>query len=373
MRETIIPVLEPLLDGNEKEYVINCIDTGWVSSKGPFVERFESMFSALHCDLSAVSTSNGTSALHLALLALGVGEGDEVIVPDLTFAATVNAVLHCGATPVIVDVDVHSWNITAEQVESAITSRTKTIIPVHLYGQPCDMASLRQLADKYDLSLIEDSAEALGSTYQGRPVGTYGDASIFSFFGNKTITTGEGGIVLFQNAKLADKARILRDHGMNPERRYWHEVVGYNYRLTNIQAAIGVAQLEQLTKLIESKRVLASRYGEAFSGINVMMQSQLSGTITSSWLFGIILGNRAERNSLADYLVNKGIETRKFFCPIHKQPAYQTLPRMGELKISSKLSNCGISLPSSASLGLSDQDYVVKQVISGLEFVRSTV
>lgn len=371
MSERIIPVLEPVLNGNEKAYVAECLDTGWVSSKGQFVERFESMFSGLHRDLPSVSTSNGTTALHLALVALGIGEGDEVIVPDLTFAATVNAVLYCGAIPILVDVDVHSWNITAEIVEPAITCRTKAIIPVHLYGQPCDMAPLRQLADQRDLLLIEDSAEALGSSYQGQPVGTLGDASIFSFFGNKTVTTGEGGMILFQDAEIADKARISRDHGMNPEKRYWHEVVGYNYRLTNVQAAIGVAQLERLAQLVEAKQALASRYNEAFSALNVIMQAKSPGTTTSSWLYGIVLRNKAERDALVEYLAKKGIESRTFFYPMHQQPAYQALPRMGEFKISEKLADCGISLPSSASLDLSDQDYVIGQVIRGLELVRS--
>ncbi len=371
MRKIKIPVLEPVLDGNEKVYVTECLDAGWVSSKGEFVERFESMFSALHYDLTSVSTSNGTTALHLALVALGIGQGDEVIVPDLTFAATVNAVLYCGATPILVDVDVQSWNITAEIVGPAITNRTKAIIPVHLYGQPCDMAPLRQLADKHGLLVIEDSAEAIGSTYQGQPVGTLGDASIFSFFGNKTITTGEGGMVLFQDVEIADKARILRDHGMNPNKRYWHEVVGYNYRLTNIQAAIGVAQLERLSQLVEAKQALASKYDAAFSNLDVNMQAKLPGTTTSSWLYGITLRNKTERDALVDYLAKKGIESRTFFYPMHQQPAYQALPIMGEFKISEKLADCGISLPSSASLSLSDQDYVIEQVLSGLELVRT--
>ena len=361
------------MDGNEKAYVAECIDTGWVSSKGQFVERFESMFSALHHDIFSVSTSNGTTALHLALVALGIGKGDEVIVPNLTFAATVNAVLYCDATPILIDVDARSWNITAQIIEPAITSRTKAIIPVHLYGQPCDMGELQQLADKHDLLLIEDSAEALGSTYQGHPVGTFGDASIFSFFGNKTITTGEGGMVLFKDGQVAAKARVLHDHGMKPGQRYWHEMVGYNYRLTNVQAAIGVAQLEKLTQLVKAKQIVASRYKDSFVDLNIQAQEQLIDSVSSSWLCSFLLKDRMERDSLISYLTNKGIVTRIFFYPMHILPPYLELRRSGSLRSSEELASRGICLPSSASLSVSDQNYVIEQMISGLGEIRKTV
>jgi perosamine synthetase len=361
------------MDGNEKAYVTECLDTGWVSSKGQFVERFESMFSSLHHDLFSVSTSNGTTALHLALLALGIGKGDEVIVPNLTFVATVNAVLYCDATPILIDVDARSWNITAQIIEPLITSRTKAIIPVHLFGQPCDMCELQKLADKHNLLLIEDSAEALGSTYQGYPVGTFGDASIFSFFGNKTITTGEGGMVLFKDDQVAAKARILRDHGMKPGQRYWHEMVGYNYRLTNVQAAIGVAQLEKLTQLVKAKQIVASRYNDSFVDLNIQAQEQLTDSTSSSWLCGFLLKDRMERDSLISYLTNKGIETRIFFYPIHILPPYQELRRSSSLRSSEELALRGICLPSSASLSVSEQNYVIEQMISGLGEIRKTV
>ena len=254
-KKITIPLLEPSLNGNEMKYVSECINSGWVSSKGEFVRRFEEMFSLLNQDLHSVSASSGTSALHLALIALDIGKGDEVIVPNLTFAATVNAVLHSGAKPILVDVDDRSWNITVEKVKPLISKHTKAIIPVHLYGQPCDLIGLRRLADLNNLYLIEDCAEALGSSFDGNPVGTYGDASMFSFFGNKTITTGEGGMVIFKEKFLANKAKIFRDHGMNPDKKYWHDYIGYNYRLTNIQAALGLAQLEQLNSILEKKKL----------------------------------------------------------------------------------------------------------------------
>ena len=363
-------MLEPLLAGNEKAYVMECLDTGWVSSQGQFVERFESDFSALHCGLPSVSTSNGTAALHLALLALGVQKGDEVIIPDLTFAATINAVLYCGAIPVLVDVDSHSWNIAVESIEQSITSRTKAIISVHLYGQPCDMSRLQLLADKHNLLLIEDSAEALGSTYQGYPIGTFGDASIFSFFGNKTITTGEGGMVVFQDDQVAGEARVLRDHGMKPGKQYWHEVLGYNYRLTNVQAAIGIAQLEKLTRLVKAKQIIASRYECAFEGLNIQMQGKLIDSTSSYWLCSFLLNDKAERDSIISYLERSGVETRPFFYPLHMQPPYSKLHRSGSLKSTEVLAERGISLPSSAGLSVIDQDYVIERVINGLNEMR---
>ena len=364
-----IPLLEPSFNGNESKYVSECVSSGWIS-KGEFVNRFEDMFSMLHEGLFAVSASSGTTALHLALIALGIGKGDEVIVPNLTFAATVNAVIHCGATPVLADVDYKSWNITVEMVKPLISKRTKAIIPVHLYGQACDIIDLKLLADFHNILLIEDCAEALGSTFNGRPVGSFGDASMFSFFGNKTITTGEGGMVIFRDELVANKAKILRDHGMNPHRKYWHDYIGYNYRLTNLQASIGVAQLEQIDEILNSKKLLGRKYDEAFGLLDIVLQEKLSKTNSSYWLYGIVLDSRDERDFMIQYLHKEGIETRSFFAPINEQPAYKFLNNHNKFKNSSHLAGCGISLPSAASLSSLDQEFIIQHVELGIDYFR---
>ena len=260
-----IPVMEPFLGGNELAYVADCIQSGWISSKGIYVTRFEDDV-AKFCEAShALAVSNGTTALHLALEALGIGPGDEVIVPDFTFAASINSVLYTGATPVIVDIEPETWTISIPEIEKAITPKTKAIMPVHIYGHPCDMDKIMALAKKHNLLVVEDCAEALGSTYRGKPVGAFGDAASFSFFGNKVITTGEGGMVIFQKKEHYELARVLRDHGMNPQKRYWHDVVGYNYRMTNLQAAIGVAQMEQIGTFLNKRKEMAKAYDKGFS------------------------------------------------------------------------------------------------------------
>ena len=243
-----IPLAFPDLGGNEIEYISDAVHSSWVSSTGPYITSFENNFSS-YCDVNfGISTSNGTTALHLSLISLGIGPGDEVIVPDLTFAATINAVLHAGATPVIVDVDPDTLLIDPEKIKAAISPNTRAVICVHLFGSPCDMNSICSLCKDGKIFLIEDCAQAHGATYNNKKVGSFGDIGCFSFFGNKIITTGEGGMCVTNSEELRDKMRILRDHGMDPDRRYIHNVVGYNYRMTNIQAALGVAQLENIDK-----------------------------------------------------------------------------------------------------------------------------
>ncbi len=236
-----IPIASPLLTGNELAYVTDCIKTNWISSQGKYVREFEALFSQYHDNMASLAVSNGTVALHLALVALGIAKGDEVIVANLTFAASVNAILYTGAIPVLADVDPVTWNIDVNKVKDLITPRTKAIMPVHLYGHPCDMDEIMQIAKEHKLSVIEDCAQGLGSLYKDKPVGIFGDAATFSFYGNKTVTTGEGGMILFRNKQVAERAATLRDHGMQKTRRYWHAEIGYNYRLTNLQAAIGAS------------------------------------------------------------------------------------------------------------------------------------
>jgi perosamine synthetase len=263
----IIPIMEPDLSGNEKEYLIDAVDSGWVSSKGKYVDQFENDLAIFHNVDFALAVSNGTVALHLALVSLGIGSGDEVIVPNLTFASSVNSIIHAGASPVLADVNAETYNIDCENLEKYITPKTKAIMPVHLYGNPCDMDEIHQIAKKHHLLVIEDNAEGLGSKYRGKLTGTFGDAGTFSFFGNKTITTGEGGAIIFQDKKAYEHAKVLRDHGMSPAKRYWHEYIGFNYRLTNIQAAIGCAQLERISDFLENKKAIVERYMIGLSSI----------------------------------------------------------------------------------------------------------
>jgi len=356
-----IPVASPNLDGRELEYVIEAVRSGWISSRGRYIREFEHGFAEYVGAPHAIAVSNGTVALHLALVAHGIGPGDEVIVPDLTFAATINVVLHAGATPVIVDVDRHTWNIDPERVAAAITPRTKAIMPVHLYGQPADMDALEALADKHGLMIIEDAAEALGSEWRGRKVGGLGHSAGFSFFANKTITTGEGGMLTVQDDAVAARARQLRDHGMNTEKRYWHDFVGFNYRMTNLQGAIGVAQLERVEGLVGQKITLAGWYRERLSGLDALeLPVELPDTVNSNWAFSIVFkdyGAAGSRNEVMAQLARSGVETRPLFYPLHVMPPYRTYPA-GPLTVSQELSDRGLTLPSSVNTTLDEVDYV---------------
>ena len=348
----LISVLEPFLGGNERDYVKDCIDTNWISSQGKYVSRFEEMFEQMHPNTCAIAVSNGTVALHLALAVLGVGEGDEVIVPDLTFAATINAVLHCRATPVICEINPDSWCIEPGEVEKLINSKTKAIIPVHLYGQPCDMDRLVDIALRYDLFLVEDCAEALGSEWKGKVVGTFGDAAIFSFFGNKTISTGEGGMILFRDPEVGRKSKIMRDHGMSPSKRYWHEVIGYNYRLTNLQAAIGVAQMERFETILDHKLRIADIYKKYLANVQSIVQlpQTTEHLVHSNWLFTIRLAEDIDRDKVIKKMLERGVDTRPVFYPMHQMPPYKQYPKSSSLENSSNISQSGISLPTSVKL-----------------------
>jgi perosamine synthetase len=349
-----IPVAEPSLAGNELAYVSECVTTSWISSQGPFVKRFETEFAQRLGSPNAIAVSNGTVALHLALLALGIGKGHEVIVPDLTFAATINAVIYAGATPVIVDVDKTSWNIDIAAMEAAITPRTRAIIPVHLYGQPADMDAIMAIAKRHDLKVIEDAAEAIGAKYKGKPCGAIGHAGIFSFFSNKLVTTGEGGMVLFQDDKAADHARRLRDHGMNPNKRYWHDEVGYNYRLTNMQAAIGCAQLEQLDRFFARKMEIAAAYRRHLTGVaGIALPAKIEGLLNSHWMVCITVDSDLlgiSRDEVMARLAKAGVETRPLFYPLHEMPPYKEFAGNRDFAVTTALSQSGLSLPSAVTL-----------------------
>ncbi|MGH2533354.1 MAG: DegT/DnrJ/EryC1/StrS family aminotransferase [Thermomicrobiales bacterium] len=361
-----IPVAEPMLGEAEVEAVVECIRSGWISSKGAYVEAFERAFPAF-CQASyGVSTSNGTTALHLALLALDVGPGDEVIVPTLTFVATANAARYVGASVVFADCDPATWCIDPRAIEAAITERTKAIIPVHLYGHPCDMDAIGAIAGRHGIAVIEDAAEAHGAEIRGRRVGSFGTMACFSFYGNKVFTTGEGGMVVTDDAALAAKMRQLRDHGMDPTRKYWHPVIGYNYRLTNIQAAIGMAQLARADEIIHRKRAIARAYAELLADVpGIALAPEEPWARSVYWMCSILLEDerRHDRDAVMARLAEQGIETRPFFYPIHTMPAYNT----GEtLPIAESLARRGINLPSSPTLSDDDLERVAAAVREAL-------
>lgn len=352
-KEIYFPVARPIFAGNELKYVSEAIISGWVSSVGKYVFKFEEEF-ARYCGTKyAVACSSGTTALHLALLALGIGPGDEVIVPSLTFIATANAVRYVGAEPVFVDVEPRYWQIDSTQIEAAVTKRTKAVIPVHLYGHPAKMDAIMVIAKKHGLKVVEDAAEALGAAVRGRLVGTWGDIGVFSFFGNKIITTGEGGMLTTNDAALADTMRILRDHGMSKERRYWHVILGYNYRTTNVQAAIGLAQLERIDQILKRKIQIGRWYGRHLQGIpGITCHRQAPWARNVYWMYCICVQAALagiSRDDLIFRLKEIGIETRPFFVPTHRQPVYSEYADC-VLPVTDELSEAGINLPSSVDM-----------------------
>jgi perosamine synthetase len=345
------PVTEPKFGDAELRYVSECILTGWVSSAGKFVRRFEEQFSEFCETKFAVSSSSGTTALHLSLVALGIGPGDEVIVPSFTFISTANAVTFTGAKPVFVDSEPSTWNINPVEIKKAVTAKTKAIIPVHVYGHPANMGPILDIAREYNLAVVEDAAEAHGALYKGKKAGSFGDMGMFSFYGNKIITTGEGGMIVTDNEELAEKMHILRDHGMDPKRRYWHSVLGYNYRMTNIQAALGVAQMERIDQIVEQKRRNAALYAKGLQNIpGITLPPEATWAKNIYWLYSILIDEEEfgmSSKELRSQLKERGIETRPLFPPVHQQPIYNTGQN---LPVCEKLSRCGLSLPSSVKL-----------------------
>jgi perosamine synthetase len=358
-----IPVYQPSLSGREKEYVQECIDSTWISSKGKYINKFEQSFADYIGIKHASSVSNGTVALHLALITLGLGPGDEVIVPTLTYIASVNAIVYTGATPVFVDSKEDTWQIDPVDVESKITARTKVIMAVHLYGHPCEMDSLVEISRRYGLFLVEDCAEAIGTLYRGRHVGTFGDISTFSFFGNKTITTGEGGMVVTNDETLHDRAVHYKGQGLAKYREYWHDVIGYNYRMTNICAAIGLAQLEQVSEFLSKKRQIVDWYIKYLDGC-VDFHREWGEVHHSYWMFTILVKDSAERERVRKALSEQGIETRPMFYPVHTMPMYSA--RYQKHPVSERIAWRGINLPSYPDL----EESQVRQIS---EIIRNAV
>lgn len=354
----MIPIAEPLLGEKELEYVTECIKTGWVSSLGEYILNFEKNFSEYCGAKYGITTSNGTTALHLALTTLGIEKGDEVIVPTLTFIATANSVSYTGAKPVFVDSEPHTWNIDPNKIEERITGKTKAIIPVHSYGHPCDIGAILDIAEDHNLRVIEDAAEAHGAEYKGRKVGGFSDAACFSFYGNKIITTGEGGMIITNSEEIAEKAMMLRDHAMSKEKRYWHPFVGFNYRMTNMQAALGLAQLERIDEIIRIKRDNAKLYNSLLESVRgVSLPPEEGWAKNVYWMYSLLIEDDfgISRDELMIKLRERGIDSRPFFIPLHLQPPYNSNEI---LPIAEELSRKGINLPSAATLKEEEITYI---------------
>lgn len=359
-----IPVCEPTQWGNEKKYVKRCMDTNWISSKGDYIARFESSFAGKVGARYGVGVLNGTVALHLALAALGIGPGDEVIIPTFTMIATPNSIRYTGAKPVLADSELKTWNIDTSRIEEKITKRTKAIMPVHTYGHPADMDAIMRIAKKHKLYVVEDAAEAHGSTYKGKKIGSIGDTACFSFYANKIITTGEGGMVTTNSKALAERMQLLKNHAFSHERHFWHKLLGFNYRMTNIQAAIGLAQTENFERLANRRIENAMLYNSLLGDIEeITLPPGTPGIKNVYWMYGLLLKDRSKvtRETLRYELAGRGIETRTFFIPIHMQPVYKGWFK-GKYPVSEHLCTNGLYLPSSTSLTEKEIRFVVKTV-----------
>ncbi len=365
-----IPVAAPVLDGHESEYVIECLSTSWISSKGRFITEFENAFAEFCGVKYAVCTTNGTAALHLALAALGIKPGDEIILPSLTYIASANVVRYCGATPVFVDNHVHTFNMDPDEVAARITKQTKAIMPVHLYGHPVDLDPLKRLAEEHNLFLVEDAAEATGARYKGRRIGGHGTCAAFSFFGNKIITTGEGGMVTTNDDELASQLRLLRGQGQDPQRPYWFPVIGYNYRMTNIAAAIGLAQVERADFHLKARKHVAERYNQRLSHLSdkIALPRTEPWADHAYWMYTILLLDSVSKNRdrVMQDLDAAGIETRPVFYPVHILPPYRDSTK----RLFPRAELCGsrgINLPTHGRLTEQDMERVAEAVETSVE------
>lgn len=361
MAEIKYPVYKPQLNGNEKKYVMECLDSTWISSKGKFITEFENKFAEYLGVNYAASVSNGTVALHVALLALGIGPGDEVIVPTFTYISSVNSIAYTGASPVFVDSDPAHWQMSIEDVKRKITPKTKAIMAVHLYGLTCEISELKKIANDNNLFLIEDTAEALGSEYENKKAGTYGDIATFSFFGNKTLTTGEGGMVITNDINLHEKSVRIKGQGLAKNREYWHDITGYNYRMTNICAAIGLAQLERVEEIIKLKRKIAGWYREELKKLPVVFHDEPDKRFFSTyWMISILAENETTRDRLRKLLSENGIETRPAFNPVHLMPMY--IKDNYHFPTAVDLAKRGMNLPSYPELNEEDVKFICKTI-----------
>jgi perosamine synthetase len=352
----MIPVNEPLLNGNEKKYLQNCIDTGWISSEGPYVKEFEEKFAAKVGRKYGIAVANGSVALDAAVVALGIGNGDEVILPTFTIISCAAAIVRAGAVPVLIDSDPLTWNMNVDLIEAKITERTKAIMVVHIYGLPTDMDPVLELAKKYNLKVIEDAAEAHGLNYKNKPCGSFGDLSTFSFYPNKHITTGEGGMIVTDNEELAERCRSLRNLCFQAKKRFVHEDLGWNFRMSNIQAALGLAQLERLDEFVIKKRQMGAAYNQLLCDNN-LLQLPLTETGFAEnifWVFGLVLKNNVSfdaEQSMA-MLASEGIGTRPFFWCMHEQPVFRKMSLFENEKysVAENIARRGFYVPSGLAL-----------------------
>lgn len=358
--EIKIPIYQPKLAGNEKKYVLECLESTWISSKGKFIKEFEQKFANYLGVQHATTVSNGTVALHLALVALGIGPGDEVLVPSLTYIASVNAITYTGAKPVFIDSLETTWQMDPKDLKRKITPKTKSILVVHLYGHPCEMDEIMEIAKSNRLFVIEDCAESFGSKYKGQHTGTFGDIATFSFFGNKTITTGEGGMVVTNDETLYDRALHFKGQGLAKHREYWHDVVGFNYRMTNICAAIGLAQLEKADEIILEKRGVAENYISHLSKLPLDYHKEFGEVYHSYWMFSVLAKDNNTRDKLRKYLFENGIETRPTFYPIHTMPMYSA--KFKKLPVAESIGWRGINLPSWPGLNIDEINFIVNNI-----------
>ena len=362
-----IPVCEPYLGGREIEYVQDCLTTNWISSTGKYLTQFEQTFAQYCGTLHGIATTSGTTALHLAVAAAGIGRGDEVILPTFTIAATVFAVLYADATPVLVDVEPDNWTMRADQVAAKVGPRTRAIMAVHMYGHPCDMDPLQQIAKDNNLLILEDAAEAHGAEYRGRKCGGLGDAACFSFYANKIVSTGEGGMVITNDSTFAERCRSLKNLGFNNTRRFLHDDIGFNYRMTNIQAAIGLAQLENADQYVELRREHAASYTQLLQEVEgLRLPVERSWARNVYWMYGVIVEDDfgCSRDDLMQGLAKRGVETRTFFIPMHEQPLFHRhgLFQNEQYPIAADIGRRGLYLPSSTGLSHDEIAYIVDAV-----------
>jgi len=370
-----IPVNQPLLNGNEKKYLTECIDSGWISSEGPFVEKFEMEFAARHGRKYGIAVANGTAAIDIAVDSLDIGPGDEVILPSFTIISCILQIVRSGAKPILIDCDPLTWNMDVNKVEERITNKTKAIMVVHIYGLPVDMDPIIDIAKRYTLKIIEDAAEMHGQKYKSKPCGSFGDLSTFSFYPNKHLTTGEGGMILTDNDALAEICRSLRNLCFQPHKRFVHERLGWNLRMTNMQAALGLAQLERLDEFVQRKRVMGSIYTDLLEGV-AGLQLPLKKTDYADniyWVYGVVIEKSTGLNAVdvIERMTDKGVGTRPFFYPMHLQPALRKLGLFSNndnnCPVSEDLYERGLYLPSGVGLSnseLHDAADALRQVLA---------
>jgi len=359
------PIAEPDIGKLEERYVLDAVRSGWVSSLGRYVTEFENRFAQFCETREGISTCNGTAALHLALASLGIGRGDEVVVPALTFIATASAVLYAGAVPVFADADESTWCVSAKTIAAALSERTRAIVVVHLYGQPADMDPILELAASRGIVVIEDAAEAHGALYRGRKVGSLGRVGVFSFYGNKIITTGEGGMITTNDAQLAERCRFLRDHAMSLTERYFHPEIGYNYRLTNLQAALGLAQLERIDEFVRHRRDVMRWYREDLDDhFDLVLNPSLPWAVNANWMVSALFPESINTEKIASRLRGLGVDTRPFFRPLHLLPPFSA-PADREpkgLPVAERLAQRGLNLPTAGHLRRNDIRFITKSV-----------